>query len=73
MWWQTLVSLVLVLEVTIAADTDGQQWWKDAIYYRLFVDSFKDTDGDGIGDLGGKVILEINIDICVRSNCRGRF
>ncbi len=28
-------------------------WWKDAVFYEIFVRSFKDSDGDGVGDLRG--------------------
>ena len=28
-------------------------WWSDAIFYEIFVRSFYDSDGDGIGDLNG--------------------
>ena len=28
-------------------------WWKNAIVYCLDVDSFRDLNGDGIGDLPG--------------------
>lgn len=31
-------------------------WWKQSVVYEIYVRSFKDSDGDGIGDLGG--ILE---------------
>jgi glycosidase len=28
-------------------------WWRDAVFYEIFVRSFNDTDGDGIGDFDG--------------------
>ncbi len=33
--------------------TDGYPWWNDSIFYEIFVRSFSDSDGDGIGDLNG--------------------
>jgi glycosidase len=30
-------------------------WWHDQVYYEVFVRSFQDSDGDGIGDLQGLI------------------
>ncbi|GCF92577.1 oligo-1,6-glucosidase 1 [Enterococcus florum] len=30
-----------------------QDWWKKAVFYQIYPKSFKDTNGDGIGDING--------------------
>jgi alpha-glucosidase len=29
------------------------QWWRDAVVYQVYIRSFSDADGDGVGDLEG--------------------
>lgn len=43
---------------TISKDVAGvpgarTQWWRDGVCYEVFVRSFADADGDGVGDLRG--------------------
>jgi alpha-amylase len=37
----------------LPAGTDGKPWWNDAVFYEVFVRSFYDSNGDGIGDFNG--------------------
>ncbi len=32
---------------------EAQQWWKEAVVYRVYPPSFMDADHDGVGDLAG--------------------
>ena len=34
-------------------DKTKHGWWKDAVFYQIYPKSFKDTTGNGIGDLRG--------------------
>jgi oligo-1,6-glucosidase len=34
-------------------DTLDRKWWKEAVVYQIYPRSFKDNNGDGIGDLKG--------------------
>jgi len=42
-----------------AAEAESGEWWKNTIAYEIYIKSFKDSDGDGIGDLRG-IISELD-------------
>ncbi|RPJ28574.1 MAG: DUF3459 domain-containing protein [Chloroflexi bacterium] len=37
----------------VSAGTESFPWWNEAVFYEIFVRSFRDSNGDGIGDFNG--------------------
>jgi oligo-1,6-glucosidase len=53
----TILILLILLTVsskkTFSQTASEKKWWKEAIVYQLYPRSFKDSDGDGVGDIKG--------------------
>ena len=43
------------LDGALPAGTGSYPWWNDTVFYEVFVRSFYDSDGDGIGDFQGLI------------------
>jgi alpha-glucosidase len=40
-------------EPNLTAETNNRTWWRGATFYQIYVRSFADSNGDGVGDLEG--------------------
>ena len=60
--------LNLAKEKVVTKDEVDPKWWKESVIYQIYPRSFKDTNGDGIGDLKGIIekldyLKELGVDV----------
>ncbi len=63
------ISFFMITNKASAQKIDNdRKWWKEAVVYQIYPRSFKDSDGDGVGDLKGIIskldyIKSLGIDV----------
>lgn len=47
------LSLALFFHASLSQAKEPLDWWQSGVIYQIYPRSFKDSDGDGVGDLNG--------------------
>lgn len=61
-----VLSTFALLFLGVYADSE---WWKSMSLYQIYPRSFKDSDGDGIGDLKGEFSAKFSF-LCIHVGVR---
>lgn len=48
-----LIFLMMQLPALAVLSQDTEQWWKETVFYQIYMPSFQDSNGDGISDFAG--------------------
>ncbi len=78
LFWLTVACTLTLIAVTIALialSPKCMSWWQISPVYQIYPRSFKDSDGDGVGDLKGKNPLTLQRDSFypLRNSANHRF
>jgi len=62
------IVFIFIYSLLMNAQNLDKKWWKEAVVYQIYPRSFKDTNGDGVGDLNGIIekldyIKSLGVDI----------